>query len=193
MYDHIRRSPPHPFYKPVSRMSLADYANSDIDESASNSQTRFLSSVKFSNELEGRDDDGGSGKMSPEQMLEEAMHNVSQNITVTGLSERFDETLMLLRARLGWRRLYYASLNKRRGNSVTLRLTASSRDAIAERNELDLRLYRHACECFEQALEDTLPSIQDQLPRFVARNRYLGAFYSYPARIVQKSRELLTL
>jgi len=191
MYEHIRRSAQHPYYKDVQTMTLVDYVESEIDESASNSQTRFLSSVKLTHELAGIDDMGGSGMMSNEEMLAEAKRNVSDNILVTGLTERFDESLLLLREHLGWKRLYYAQMNRRRRATNVAPPTVLEREAVLRRNELDSRLYDHAQDHFVAQLDTLASGVREELPGFAARNRYLGPFYSYPARVIQKSWELL--
>lgn len=190
MYHHIRRHPNHHYFRDVSSMSLPEYVRSGVDESARDSQTRFLSGVKWDNELARGDWLFNYGDGGPEAMLERAMENVGRNILVTGVTERFDESLLLLREALGWGPMYYARLN-RAGGGAGPRASPGELDIVAEHNQLDLRLYAYALGVLEEKL-DRLPFDRvGELRSFRKRNALLGFLIGYPNRAVQRIRQYL--
>jgi hypothetical protein len=89
-----------------------------------------------------------------EKMLERAKENLREELVFFGLTERFDESLVLARRRLGFRAILYRSEarvndNRPRGDTVPDELVQA-----AERcNRYDIELYRYAKELFENAPE----------------------------------------
>ncbi|MCL4396622.1 MAG: sulfotransferase family protein [Chloroflexi bacterium] len=93
-YFYVLRTPLHYLHEQVvsRHMTLLDYATSGLSGELENDQTRLIA---------GRDPgDGG-------EMLRIAKANVREQFTVVGLLERFDESLLLMKKRLGWRNIYY--------------------------------------------------------------------------------------
>src|SRR3954447_9823437 len=93
------------------------------------------------------------GKVTDE-MLERAKENLREELVFFGLTERFDESLVLAKRRLGFRAILYRSEarvndNRPRGDTVPDELAQA-----AERcNLYDIELYRYATELFEKAPE----------------------------------------
>jgi hypothetical protein len=87
-------------------------------------------------------------------MLAHAKHNLRDGLAFFGLTERFDESLVLAKQRLGLQRILYDSKSRvnttrPRGDEVTAELRRSS-----ERwNHYDIELYRYAQELFDSAPE----------------------------------------
>jgi hypothetical protein len=96
-----------------------------------NSQTRQLSGRQFGN--------------LDEAALEEAMRNVG-GFLVVGLTERFEETFVLLRRAIRLRMPFYATRNVSPSHEVSERALG----LIRERNQLDLALYEYARDLFAQ-------------------------------------------
>jgi hypothetical protein len=89
------------------------------------------------------------------ETLEAAKRNL-RSFAVAGLTERFDDSVELMRRRLGWGTVTY-----RRRNVVRRTLTASdldreTREAIAAENALDMELYRWAEIRFAERLAEDL-------------------------------------
>jgi hypothetical protein len=93
-----------------------------------------------------------------EAMLEQAKHNLAHGLVVFGLTERFDESLVLAKKRLGLRSILYRTSGRvntarPRGDKVPAKL----RKAAERCNPYDTELYRYAEQLFDQAPErDTL-------------------------------------
>jgi hypothetical protein len=117
-----------------------------------NVQTRMLSGLP---EPFGEVDDA---------MLELAKHNLREGLAFFGLTERFDESLVLARERLGLRSILYRTSGRvnaarPRGDEVPEELRRT-----AERcNQYDIELYRHAQELFDAAPERQQPEFEIEL------------------------------
>jgi hypothetical protein len=140
-----------------------------------NPQTGFLGGVWAGYFLEGV-------PVTREQFGPDLLARAKRNLeshAVVGLTERFDETLLLLGAAFGWprRKLFYRRANVRSTERRSASLTQSERDALLASNELDLELYEFGRELFEARLAEGVPP--GALASFRRMNRaYAGA---YPA------------
>jgi Galactose-3-O-sulfotransferase len=89
-----------------------------------------------------------------EEMLERAKRNLRTELVFLGLTERFDESLVLAKRRRDLRAILYRSdervnATRPRGDAIPGELVKA-----AERcNRYDVELYRHACELFDDAPE----------------------------------------
>ena len=100
-----------------------------------------------------------------EEMLEQEKRNLREELVFFGLTERFDESLVLAKRRLGLRSIIYRSpasdarsgrkstgrvnMDRPRGKDVPQEL----REAAEACNRYDIELYRYAQELFEAAPE----------------------------------------
>lgn len=110
------------------QLDVLGYVTCGISGELENGQTRWLC---------GRMDDAPLGEAD----LERAIANLECHFDWVGLTERFDESLVDLAIRYRWPRVYYRSRNVggRRGNDID----PCVREAVLERNALDLRLYEY--------------------------------------------------
>jgi hypothetical protein len=89
-----------------------------------------------------------------DEMLERAKHNLRHELVFVGLTERFDESLVLAKQRLGLRSILYRSSG--RVNTARPRGTDVPEEVrrAAERcNHYDIELYRYAQQLFDTAVE----------------------------------------
>jgi hypothetical protein len=104
-----------------------------------------------------------------EEMLEAAKRNLGEELVFFGLTERFDESLVLAKRRLGLRAILYRST--RRVNPVRPRreeVPAELRRAAERCNGYDIELYRHAKELFEEALASRDLEFEVELAALIA-------------------------
>jgi hypothetical protein len=99
-----------------------------------------------------------------DEMLERAKHNLREGLVFFGLTERFDESLVLARLRLGLRTILYGSsgrvnADRPRGDDVP----AGLRRAAEQSNRYDTQLYRYAEELFSDAPERGLLDFEVEL------------------------------
>ena len=69
-----------------------------------------------------------------------------------GLTERFEESLALMKLRFGWKLESYSSFNVTRTRPKKRDLPQSTLDLIVERNRFDIELYECAAKLFEEAI-----------------------------------------
>jgi len=121
------------------RITLDQFVSSERFAEVHNAQTRMLGGAKTG--------------IGPDDLLNLAIANLRERIAMVGISERFDETLLLCRAILGWRRLIYRRVNINRRRPPLAALAPSTRATIERLNSLDRELYQYACKRFEELLQ----------------------------------------
>lgn len=89
------------------------------------------------------------------EMLSRAKTNLQEHFAVVGLTERFDESLILMSRLLGWAEvpIYYPmNVNTRRHEEVNLDPAIS--EVVRSQNTLDVELYRFATDLFSQRISE---------------------------------------
>lgn len=106
----------------------------------------------------------------PDELLERAKRNL-RACAVVGLTDRFDETALLLQKALGWRTPFYARVNVNRKRPRGEDVPDEVLRWLEEDNALDVALYRYAQELFEGQIAAYGPTLASDLKRFQSRNR----------------------
>jgi Galactose-3-O-sulfotransferase len=163
MYHFIRGNPKHWLHPELIRtgIDLEEFARTAADPGVDNQQTRLIAGI-------------GSGELGqpPSKLGPEALEAAKTNLrtfVVVGLTERFDESFILLRRALGWRLPMYMSVNA--AKDADQPPTAAAVAAIRERNRLDLDLYRFARGLLEAAVAEQGSSFRREVAAFQALNR----------------------
>jgi hypothetical protein len=139
------------------RMSLEEFAASPPFKEADNDQVRRIAG-----------EDPPIGGCTAET-LRTAKENLRRHFAVVGVTERFDETLVLLNRRLGWTRevvSYPRNVNPDR--RPTESIPRSTLELIRERNALDAELHRFAQQWMDEAIAAEGPAFHDELARYRA-------------------------
>ncbi|WP_428568202.1 MAG: sulfotransferase family 2 domain-containing protein [Solidesulfovibrio sp. DCME] len=108
----------------------------------------------------------------PQAALDTARENLRRRFVCFGLTERFDESLLLLADALGLTDLLYERQNVLR-RPPGERATPEERELVAGRNALDAALYAFAVELFEERLAAGGAGLAGRLAR---HRRLLGKF-----------------
>jgi hypothetical protein len=117
-----------------------------------NGQTRRLSGV-----------DAAFGRCTP-AMLASAQEHVRAHFSAVGLTERFEESLVLFARVLGWPLdLYFTPQQVDSRRASRAELSADVREMLAERNHLDVALYDWASAGFEDRVEREGPGFADDV------------------------------
>jgi hypothetical protein len=166
-------------------MSLERFLDESVLHSF-NVQTAFLGGLWARHHLEGAP---LTRSRFDERLLAEAKRKLESH-AVVGLTERFDETLLLLRDAFGWprrrttyRRMNVGSAGRRSG------LGDRDREAVRASNELDIELYEFAQELFESRLAERVSDPDRRVRGFRRLNRAYDRVYpvTLPARALAKS------
>lgn len=128
------------------------------------------------------------------EMLEHAKRNIARDFALVGLTERFDESLVVLARMYGWKHICYASLNRTTSRSAPMasrsallasrsaptaskgapRASSAEQMALLEPHlALDRELYAYAERLLEAVL-DEVGGIEGELRALRRRNRLYG-------------------
>jgi hypothetical protein len=156
----------------VSQTSdLIEYIHSGIDPIVSNGMTKMLS---------------GRGALygdNPRELVERAKTSVDNHFAVVGLTEMFDESLLLLSHIFGWRNIFYVKRNVTKKRIQSKDVSKTAKDTIRQYNRLDLELYQYVLEKFERTIAQQDPLFFYKLRLFQVVNRFYGTAYK-PARSI---------
>ena len=163
-YSLIRNEPKHYLHKFVTadNKSLYEFLKDAKAASfADNTQTRMISGFWMGPEC---------GKCSKD-MLEKAKKNLRERFSVVGLTEKFDETLLLLKSAFGWNKLFYEKQNVSSGKTDKSSLLAEARELIKKLNQYDMELYEYAVSLFNEQAARQGPSFVDKVREFKTQNK----------------------
>lgn len=136
-------------------MTLEAFVESPPFKDVDNGQTRRISGLP--------PQVGGCSRA----MLKQAKENLRKDFAVVGLTERFEETLLLLNRAFSWSRdVFYYPKNTNPGRTKINELPQRTTDAILERNEFDHDLYQFACELMDSAVSSCGADFQRELEEF---------------------------
>jgi hypothetical protein len=165
-YYFVLRTPDHYFHHALTSgdVGLKAFIRDKMHVMADNAQTRTISGVWQK---------PGFGECT-QQTLETAKRHLRQHFAIVGLTERFDETLLLLRRGFRWRNVFYTRHNVTSDRPRRDELSPSTLDALVEANRLDIELYRYAAELFEGQVRQQGPSFAGEVRRFQLANRWVS-------------------
>jgi hypothetical protein len=165
MYYYIKRIPTHYLYDRVvkGQMSLGEFVESGMARELDNIQVRLLC---------GEEADLPYGEIT-EKHLEIAKKNIEQFFEAVGIQDRFDETLLLMYRKLGWKKLpVYRSVNVTKSRPQVVE--DAVRQRVLEINKYDLELYNWVKGRFEEELEG-MDGLDELLATYVEKNRRYAA------------------
>ncbi len=128
--------------------------------------------------------------------LQCARRNLRESFDCIGLVERFDESLLLMKRKLGWRNVHYRRLNVSEGRSRAGELSPGTLQRIRECNRRDVELYEEMSRLFSAEILKAGSAFQADLSRFqrnnIIYNRLLPIYEASGAhRVRQALRAML--
>lgn len=93
------------------------------------------------------------------EIFERAKHNICNHFSIVGLSERFEESLALMKIRYGWKLESYHSFNITRSRPRKRELPQTTLNLIGEKNSFDIALYRLASELFQESVDQNAAAV----------------------------------
>jgi hypothetical protein len=160
-YYHFRRVTTNPMHEQAMTSSLLQWVSTDGIAEMDNGQTRRLAGEM----------DLPYGEVSS-QTLERAKANLAASFAVTGLTERFEESHILLCRAFGWPLYRYRAHNVGTDRPRRAEVAESVLKVIENCNRFDLELYQHASKLFEQAIGNI--DIAHELSRLRAAPEYVA-------------------
>jgi hypothetical protein len=169
-YYQTRRAKFDKLRHDAQRLNLRDFVSSGLLKAMDNGQTRLLSGAALNEDLLGKEVEYGA---CTEEMLQQAKNNLD-DFAAVGISERFDESLMLLMQVFGWSKPYYVKSNVGRNKTARNELSRDTLTCLERHNELDLQLYEHATHVFNKAVVRQGIFFQRRTASFRVVNRAYG-------------------
>ncbi|MEO1390540.1 MAG: sulfotransferase family 2 domain-containing protein [Cyanobacteria bacterium J06634_6] len=112
-------------------------------------------------------------------LLEQAKSNLDQYFSFVGLTEKFDQSMLMLAKAMGQKQCLY--LRRNVANKVDRpAISHEIRQLIAERNTLDSELYKYAQKRLEQDLTVHQLNDQDILESFKSKNKRYNTLLAAP-------------
>lgn len=172
-YYFIRERPHHPKYKDAMTLTLQEYYQQGLGgKEQENGQTRILSG-QYDTE----------GRCTP-SMLDIAKQNLQEHVNLVGLTERFDESLLMISAALNWQFPFYYQHNVATSRPEKSDIPAEMLTFLQQYNEYDMELYRYGCELFEQQLKQQSANFETRVKVFQTLNQ----IYAFPFNVAQSLR-----
>jgi len=140
-FYHYRRATTDPIHPLAMRSTLIEWVSASGVVEMDNGQTRRLAGEM----------NVPCGRVTL-QMLDRAKANLAKNFAVIGLTERFDESLILLHRQFGWPLQRVRDLNIGENRPQRTDLSKETRKILDDCNHFDLDLYQFASDLFEQAV-----------------------------------------
>lgn len=164
-YSFIKERPQHKLHDEIfgkHKMGVAEYVKSGVANNMENIQTRMLSNAL--------DIEFGS---SDKSMLNTAVYNIDTYFPVVGVTDMYDQFLILAQQHYKWRNIKYVRFNSTKSRLQVENLDDKTIDVIMKYNSLDMTLYLLAKNRFKVMWNENLEQNEKLLSSFkVANKRY---------------------
>lgn len=128
----------------------------------------------------------------PNQALHLAKKRLLEDFAAFGITERYDESLILIRRNMGWTKLpFYVRGKQTKGKRPGLsEISASTIETIRAANALDVKLYKFATEHFD-AMYRSESGIEKEVQKFKRWNAIIERVAPYPLKLYRTVRSYL--
>jgi len=161
-YRFILRRPLHPLHRrfKVERLGVEDLIR--LTPNRQNLQCRFIAGVGRIEDVDvlTKPAEAAPRGICDERLLEIAKENLMRSFRVVGLTERFEESLLLMTTALGWKISFYEN---RKVSKIRSPVEPRLVELIREHNRLDIELYNFATKLFEENLRKNEESVREVL------------------------------
>jgi len=119
-----------------------------------------------------------------------ARQRLRESFACVGIVERFDESLLLMKRKLGWGKIHYRRLNVGESRHVNTHLSAADLERILDCHRHDAALYEEAVRLLDAEIESAGDEFQLQLERFRIKNSVFNRLLpAYEALGLPRMRE----
>jgi Galactose-3-O-sulfotransferase len=106
--------------------------------------------------------------------FEQAKHNLEHGITVLGLLEHYDESLLLMQQTFAWQDVRYVPKNVAPKRALIKDLAPKTRERLEDKLQYDIALYQFAQELFQEQIKRQGEQFQVALQTFRHHNKSYG-------------------
>ena len=157
-----------------NQMTIYDYVQSGVNPFLINGQTQLIS---------GKTGNIDNPIIKSEELFSLAKENIANDFLFLGITEMFDETILILKNMLGWHMPYYSIANrtKKKPNYDAVNPTIIS--FIKEHNQLDIKLYNITKTSLLNKIAEENDIFQNRINKFKKINKLLNPLFSYSRAI----------
>ncbi|MDP7527511.1 MAG: sulfotransferase family 2 domain-containing protein [Candidatus Marinimicrobia bacterium] len=164
-YNYIKNRPSHQFHELANKLSLGEFIESGQNQMVNNGQTRLIAGRHTALEIP-------FNEMNTDH-LEQAKANIVEKFILVGLTDRYNETLLMLKKLLKWKTPTYSIANAVKRDDKTKQIDVQLKELIIEYNQLDLLLYDYVSALFDEQIKK-YPMVLEELEKFELKNRFTG-------------------
>ena len=146
-YYFILRRPLHPLHRKMKREKLRVEDCLRLFPQRQNLQCQFIAGVE-------------DATVGSEHLLDVAKENLLKSFSVVGISERFEESIVLMAKTFGWDFLSYEN---KKVSKTRPQIDPGVVEMIRDHNRLDGELYEFGKGLFEESLREKAAAIQEGL------------------------------
>lgn len=162
-YYFLQRRPLHPMHRKVTseRIGVADFIR--LTPHRQNLQCSMIAGIKSNGTVD-------------RQTLEIAKKNLEKSFSVVGISERFEESLVLIAKTFGWKVPFYEN---RKVSKTRPKIDPVEVELIKDHNQLDVELYEYGKALFEASLTNKEAEVREGLAtlRALPKPSSIESFY----------------
>jgi Galactose-3-O-sulfotransferase len=147
-------------------IKLADFPQFLVDNGLANPQTRAVAGFVDVAHM------GPPHPPLPPNALQVARDNIGSNNVAAGVVERFDESVVLFKMKLGWHNVCYRHQNATQKRIRREELSPTLIERITRCHALDFQLYEEVNRRLDSQISGHEPEFSRQLHRFKRINRY---------------------
>lgn len=176
LYHYSQTNPTAYYHKHALNKSLEEFALKTPLMELDNGQVRFLAG----------DDNSYFINRTPvgecrSELLETAQKNMDQHFSFIGITEYFDQSVLLLSKNMSWRNSLFLRRNSANGkNSYQINIPETLRQEIAHKNYLDIQLYEYAKKIFFKDLQRFNLDSNQYIQAFQKRNQLFNSIFGPP-------------
>ena len=182
LYYYSKNNPTAYYHQHAINKTLAEFVLAAPLMELDNGQVRFLAGDKkdfFINRTPiGKCDD---------HLLEKAKANIEKYFSFIGITEYFDQSILLLQHIMEWKNCYYLRRNVSKKIDKEI-ISQELKEKIREKNYLDIKLYEYAKELFLKKLKQYNLDDKNKLQKFQKYNFIFNQLLSVPYSIYDQAK-----
>ena len=157
-----------------NQMTIYDYVQSGVNPFLINGQTQLIS---------GKTGNIENPIIKSEELFSLAKENIANDFLFLGITEMFDETILILKNMLGWHMPYYSIANRTKNKPNYDAVNPTIISFIKEHNQLDIKLYNITKTSLLNKIVEENDIFQNRINKFKKINKLLNPLFSYSRAI----------
>ena len=157
-----------------NQMTIYDYVQSGVNPFLINGQTQLIS---------GKTGNIDNPIIKSEELFSLAKENIANDFLFLGITEMFDETILILKNMLGWHMPYYSIANRTKNKPNYDAVDPTVISFLKEHNQLDIKLYNITKTSLLNKIAEENDIFQNRINKFKKINKLLNPLFSYSRAI----------